>query len=115
MKKIFLNQKLINFFEKIREEIFNNGFSRYVIDTIAPTLRFFSFILKNINKIYFFLIKKLNLKKIIILSVFFLSIVFLILDFLSYRVDKIVKNLIIDQGNQALGQQVSVEKISHKK
>jgi len=27
MKKIFLNQKLINFFEKIREEIFNNGFS----------------------------------------------------------------------------------------
>ncbi len=64
MKKIFLNQKLINFFEKIREEIFNNGFSRYIIDTIAPTLRFFSFILKNINKIYFFLIKKLNLKKI---------------------------------------------------
>ena len=53
----------------------------------------------------------MNKKKIIILSVFFLSIVFLILDFLSYRVDKIVKNLIIDQGNQALGQQVSVGKI----
>jgi uncharacterized protein involved in outer membrane biogenesis len=53
----------------------------------------------------------MNKKIIIILSVVFLSIVFLILDFLSYRVDKIVKNLIIDQGNQALGQQVSVGKI----
>ena len=76
MKKIFLNQKLINFFEKIREEIFNNGFSRYVIDTIAPTLRFFSFILKNINKIYFFLIKKLNLKKIIPYTVIVALIIF---------------------------------------
>ena len=53
----------------------------------------------------------MNKKKIIILSVVFLSIAFLIADFLSYRVDKIVKNLIIDQGNQALGQQVSVGKI----
>jgi uncharacterized protein involved in outer membrane biogenesis len=53
----------------------------------------------------------MNKKKIIILSVVFLSLIFLILDFLSYRVDKIVKNLIIDQGNQALGQQVSVGKI----
>jgi len=53
----------------------------------------------------------MNKKKIIILSVVFLSIVFLIIDFLSYRVDKIVKNLIIDQGIQALGQQVSIEKI----
>jgi len=53
----------------------------------------------------------MNKKKIIILSVVFLSIVFLIIDFLSYRVDKIVKNLIIDQGNQALGQQISVGKI----
>jgi uncharacterized protein involved in outer membrane biogenesis len=53
----------------------------------------------------------MNKKKIIILSVVFLSIAFLILDFLSYRVDKIVKNLIVDQGNQALGQQVSVGKI----
>jgi uncharacterized protein involved in outer membrane biogenesis len=53
----------------------------------------------------------MNKKKIIILLVVFLSIVFLIIDFLSYRVDKIVKNLIIDQGNQALGQQVSVGKI----
>jgi uncharacterized protein involved in outer membrane biogenesis len=53
----------------------------------------------------------MNKKKIIILSVFLLIIVFLTLDFLSYRVDKIVKNLIIDQGNHALGQQVSVGKI----
>ena len=53
----------------------------------------------------------MNKKKIIILLVVFLSMVVLILDFLSYRVDKIVKNLIIDQGNQALGQQVSVGKI----
>ena len=53
----------------------------------------------------------MNKKKIIVLSIVFLSIVFLILDFLSYRVDKIVKNLIIDQGNQALGQQVSIGKI----
>jgi len=53
----------------------------------------------------------MNKKKFIILSLVFLSLVFLILDFLSYRVDKIVKNLIIDQGNQVLGQQVSVGKI----
>jgi uncharacterized protein involved in outer membrane biogenesis len=53
----------------------------------------------------------MNKKKLIILLVVFLSVVFLILDFLSYRVDKIVKNLIIDQGNQVLGQQVTVGKI----
>ena len=76
MKKIFLNRKLINFFEKIREEIFNNGFSRYIVDTFAPTFRFFSFILKNINKIYFFLIKKLNLKKIFPYTVIVALIIF---------------------------------------
>ena len=53
----------------------------------------------------------MNKKKLIILSVVFLSIAFLFLDFLSYRVDKIVKNLIIDQGTQALGQHVFVGKI----
>jgi len=53
----------------------------------------------------------MNKKKIIVLSVVFLSLTFLILDFLSYRIDKIVKNLIIDQGNQALGQQISIGKI----
>ncbi|MSP06737.1 MAG: hypothetical protein EXR13_04140 [Candidatus Fonsibacter sp.] len=53
----------------------------------------------------------MNKKKIIILSVVFFSIVYIILDFLSYRVDKLVKNLIIDQGKQTLGQQISVGKI----
>jgi uncharacterized protein involved in outer membrane biogenesis len=53
----------------------------------------------------------MNKKKLIIISVVFLSAALLILDFLSYRVDKIVKNLIIDQGTQALGQQVTVGKI----
>ena len=53
----------------------------------------------------------MNKKKIIILSVVFLGMVYLILDFLSYRVEKIVKNLIIDQGNITLGRQVSVSKI----
>jgi uncharacterized protein involved in outer membrane biogenesis len=53
----------------------------------------------------------MNKKKFIILSAVFLGVAFLILDFLSYRVDKIVKNLIIDQGTQSLGQQVSVAKI----
>ena len=76
MKKIFVNQKLIDFFKKIREEILNNGFSRYIIDTTAPTFSFFSFILKNINKIYFFLIKKLNLKKIFPYTVIVMLIIF---------------------------------------
>ena len=58
MKKIIFAEKLINSFKKTRDAILNNGFSRYIVDTIAPTFRFFSFILKNINKIYFFLIKK---------------------------------------------------------
>ena len=76
MKKIFVNQKLIDFFKKIRSEILNNGVSRYIIDTTAPTFRFFSFILKNINKIYFFLIKKLNLKKIFPYTVIVMLIIF---------------------------------------
>ena len=63
MKKIIFNEKLINSFKNIKEAILNNGFSRYIVDTIAPTFRFFSFILKNINKIYFFLINRVNLKK----------------------------------------------------
>ena len=50
MKKIIFNQKFINSFKNIREAILNNGFSRYIVDTIAPTFRFFSFILKNIKK-----------------------------------------------------------------
>ena len=76
MKKIFVNQKLINFFKKIRNEILNNGISRYIIDTTTPTFRFFFFILKNINKIYFFLIKKFNFKKMLPYTVIVALIVF---------------------------------------
>ena len=65
MEKFIFNKKLINFFKKFREAILNNGFSRYIVETIAPTLVFLSFIFKNINKIYFFLIKKVNLKKML--------------------------------------------------
>lgn len=53
----------------------------------------------------------MNKKKIIIFSIVFLVITFIIFDFLSYRVNKIVKNLIVNQGSQTLGQQVSVGKI----
>ena len=53
----------------------------------------------------------MNKKKIIIFSIVFLVITFIIFDFLSYRVNKIVKNLFINQGSQTLGQQVSAGKI----
>jgi uncharacterized protein involved in outer membrane biogenesis len=53
----------------------------------------------------------MNKKKIIIFSIVFLVITFIIFDFLNYRVKKIVKNLIVNQGSQTLGQQVSVGKI----
>ena len=76
MKKIFVNQKLIVFFKKIRSAILNNGVSRYIIDTTAPTFRFFSFILKNINKIYFLLIKKFNFKKMLPYTVIVALIIF---------------------------------------
>lgn len=76
MKKIIFNEKLINSFKNIREAILNNGFSRYIVDTIAPTFRFFSFILKNINKIYFFLINRVNLKKILPYTVIVSLVIF---------------------------------------
>jgi hypothetical protein len=76
MKKIIFNQKFFNSFKNIREAILNNGFSRYIIDTIAPTFKFFSFILKNINKIYFFLINKVNLKKILPYTVIVSLVIF---------------------------------------
>ncbi|MFM8422354.1 MAG: glucosaminidase domain-containing protein, partial [Candidatus Fonsibacter sp.] len=60
-----LNKKIINFYKKIKEAILENGFSRYIIETIAPTFKFLSFILKNLNKIYFFMIEKINLKKLL--------------------------------------------------
>ena len=53
----------------------------------------------------------MNKKKIIIFSLLFFGIIFLIFDFLSYRVNKIVKNLIINQGSQTLGQQVSIGQV----
>jgi Bax protein len=75
-KKVFLNKKLISFFMKIKQAILNNGFSRYIVETILPTFRFLSFILKNINKIYLFLIKKINLKKLAPYSVVIILIIF---------------------------------------
>jgi uncharacterized protein involved in outer membrane biogenesis len=53
----------------------------------------------------------MNKKQIIIFSIVFLAITFIIFDFLSYRVNKIVKNLIVNEGSLTLGQQVSVGKI----
>jgi Bax protein len=65
MINIILNKKIVNFYKKIKEAILENGVSRYIIETIAPTLKFLSFILKNLNKIYFFMIEKINLKKLL--------------------------------------------------
>lgn len=65
MINIILNKKIINFYKKIKEAILENGVSRYIIETIAPTFKFLSFILKNLNKIYFFMIEKINLKKLL--------------------------------------------------
>jgi len=65
MINIILNKKIINFYKNIKEAILENGFSRYIIETIAPTFKFLSFILKNLNKIYFFMIEKINLKKLL--------------------------------------------------
>ncbi len=76
MKKIIFNQKFINSFKNIRKAILNNGFSRYIVDTIAPTFKFFSFVLKNINKIYFFLINRVNLKKILPYTVIVSLVIF---------------------------------------
>ena len=76
IKKIFVNKRLISFFIKFKLAILNNGFSRYIVETIAPTFRFLSFVLKNINKIYFFLIKKINLKKLAPYSVVIILIIF---------------------------------------
>jgi hypothetical protein len=65
MYNIILNKKIINFYKKIKEAILENGVSRYIIETIIPTLKFLSFILKNLNDIYFFMIEKINLKKLL--------------------------------------------------
>jgi Bax protein len=65
MINIILNKKIINFYKKIKEAILENGVSRYIFETIIPTFKFLSFILKNLNEIYFFMIEKINLKKLL--------------------------------------------------
>jgi len=54
----------------------------------------------------------MNKKKIIIFSLVVAGLVFLILDFLSYKVNKIVKDLLINKGKEVLCQQVSVGSIN---
>jgi len=75
-KKVFINSKLISYFTRIKKAILNNGFSRYIVETIVPTFRFLSYILKNINKIYLFLIEKINLKKLAPYSIVIILIIF---------------------------------------
>ena len=75
-KKLFINSKLIFYFTRIKKAILNNGFSRYIVETIVPTFRFLSYILKNINKIYLFLIEKINLKKLAPYSIVIILIIF---------------------------------------
>jgi len=53
----------------------------------------------------------MNKKKIIIFSLIFLVIIFLIFDFLTYRVNKIVKDLLINKSKEFLCQQVVISDI----
>jgi Bax protein len=76
MINIILNKKIFNFYKKIKEAILENGVSRYIIETIAPTLKFLSFILKNLNKIYFFMIEKINLKKLLPYTIIVTLVIF---------------------------------------
>jgi Bax protein len=76
MINIILNKKIINFYKIIKEAILGNGFAKYIIETIAPTFKFLSFILKNINKIYFFIIKKINIKNFLPYSIIIFLVVF---------------------------------------
>ena len=50
----------------------------------------------------------MNKKKIIIFIVLFLAVIFLIFDFLTYRINKIVKDLLINQSKEFLCQQVLI-------
>jgi uncharacterized protein involved in outer membrane biogenesis len=50
----------------------------------------------------------MNKKKIIIFSVVCLTIIFLVFDFLTYRINKIVKDLLINKSKEFLCQQVVV-------
>jgi Bax protein len=76
MINIILNKKIINFYKKIKEAILENGVSRYIIETITPTLKFLSFILKNLNKIYFFMIEKINLRKLLPYTIIVTLVIF---------------------------------------
>ena len=53
----------------------------------------------------------MNKKKIIISSLIVAGLFFLVLDFLSYRVNKIVKDLLINKGKESLCQQVTIGNI----
>lgn len=90
MKKLFLNTKLVIFCKKAREAILNNGISLFIIETITPTFRFLSFLLKNINRIFFFLIKKFSLKKTLPYAVIITLIIFtaFVPDMFKSTVDK---------------------------
>jgi uncharacterized protein involved in outer membrane biogenesis len=53
----------------------------------------------------------MNKKKIIIFSLIFLVIIFLFFDFLTYRINKIVKDLLINKSKEFLCQQVVIGEI----
>ena len=53
----------------------------------------------------------MNKKKIIISSLIVAGLFFLVLDFLSYKVNKIVKDLLINKGKESLCQQVTIGNI----
>jgi uncharacterized protein involved in outer membrane biogenesis len=48
----------------------------------------------------------MNKKKIIVFSIIFLSIIFLFFDFLTYRINKIVKDVLVNKGKDFLCQQI---------
>ncbi|MFM7943917.1 MAG: hypothetical protein ACKO8R_02550, partial [Candidatus Fonsibacter sp.] len=54
----------------------------------------------------------MNKKKIIIFSLIFLAIILLIFDFLKYRINKIVKDLLINKGKEFLCQQIVIGDIN---
>jgi uncharacterized protein involved in outer membrane biogenesis len=54
----------------------------------------------------------MNKKKIIIFFIIFLAIILLIFDFLKYRINKIVKDLLINKGKEFLCQQIVIGDIN---
>jgi len=53
----------------------------------------------------------MNKKKIIIFIVLLLAVIFLVFDFLTYRINKIAKDLLINQSKEFLCQQVLIGNI----